>query len=85
LCGLWHGAAWNFVLWGVYHGVGLAVSSNYQAVLGKPGRWIGATLTRLPLLGWSVTMLFVFIGWLYFFYSVPEATRMLRLLFVVKP
>jgi alginate O-acetyltransferase complex protein AlgI len=85
LCGLWHGAAWNFVLWGVYHGVGLAVSSNYQSVLGKPGRWIGATMTRLPLLGWIVTMLFVFIGWLYFFYPVPEATRMLRLLFVVKP
>ncbi len=21
LCGLWHGAAWNFILWGAYHGV----------------------------------------------------------------
>jgi len=25
LCGLWHGAAWNFVLWGVCHGVYLAI------------------------------------------------------------
>jgi D-alanyl-lipoteichoic acid acyltransferase DltB (MBOAT superfamily) len=25
LCGLWHGAAWNFVLWGVCHGIYLAV------------------------------------------------------------
>ncbi len=25
LCGLWHGAAWNFVLWGVCHGIFLAV------------------------------------------------------------
>ena len=25
LCGLWHGAAWTFVLWGVYHGAFLAL------------------------------------------------------------
>ena len=24
LCGLWHGASWNFVVWGLYHGLGLA-------------------------------------------------------------
>src|SRR5205085_4390276 len=40
LCGLWHGAAWNFVLWGVYHGAGLAISSNYRTALGPAGRWI---------------------------------------------
>ncbi|MDD3144081.1 MAG: hypothetical protein PHG32_07775 [Candidatus Cloacimonetes bacterium] len=25
LCGLWHGAAWHFVVWGVLHGLGLAI------------------------------------------------------------
>ena len=25
ICGLWHGASWNFVVWGIWHGVGLAV------------------------------------------------------------
>jgi alginate O-acetyltransferase complex protein AlgI len=25
LCGLWHGAAWTFVLWGIYHGVFLVI------------------------------------------------------------
>lgn len=25
LCGLWHGAAWHYVIWGVWHGSGLAV------------------------------------------------------------
>ena len=24
LCGLWHGASWNFVLWGMWHGLGIA-------------------------------------------------------------
>ncbi len=85
LCGLWHGAAWNFVCWGVYHGVGLVINSTYRTALGAPGRWIGAVMTRVPALGWAVTTLFVFIGWLYFFYPVAEATRMLKLLFVAKP
>ena len=26
LCGLWHGAGWNFLVWGLYHGIGLAVA-----------------------------------------------------------
>ena len=48
---------------------------------GAPGRALGVAFDRLPLLGWAVTLLFIFVGWLYFFYPVPEATRMLRLLF----
>jgi alginate O-acetyltransferase complex protein AlgI len=81
LCGLWHGAAWNFALWGLYHGVGLALSSTYRTILGAPGRALGVVFDRVPLLGWALTMLFVFLGWLYFFYPVAEATLMLRLLF----
>ena len=49
--------------------------------LKRPGRALGVAFDRLPLLGWAVTLLFIFVGWLYFFYPVPEATRMLRLLF----
>src|SRR5262245_7938054 len=26
LCGLWHGAGWNFIVWGLYHGAGLAIA-----------------------------------------------------------
>jgi alginate O-acetyltransferase complex protein AlgI len=84
LCGLWHGAAWNFVVWGLYHGAGLAVSTHYAA-LGAPGRVLGAIFARVPLLAWALTMLFVFVGWLYFFYPVTEATHMLRLLFTSGP
>ncbi len=81
LCGLWHGAAWNFVIWGLYHGAGLAISAGYASLLGAPGRALARGLARAPWLGWIATMLFVFIGWLYFFYPVPEATKMLTLLF----
>jgi alginate O-acetyltransferase complex protein AlgI len=35
LGGLWHGASWNFVLWGAYHG---ALLIAYRLVFGKEGR-----------------------------------------------
>jgi alginate O-acetyltransferase complex protein AlgI len=33
LCGLWHGPSWNFVVWGFYHGVGLAIAALLQGRL----------------------------------------------------
>ena len=57
LCGLWHGAAWNFVVWGIYHGLGLVIE---RIGLGK---FIG----RLPRpFGNLYLMLFVIIGWVIF-------------------
>lgn len=77
LCGLWHGPAWNFVLWGIYHGVGLAVNSSYRAV---PG--IGPVVTRVMekerWLGWVLTQAYVWFGWLLFFYPVEVALQMAR-------
>jgi alginate O-acetyltransferase complex protein AlgI len=81
LCGLWHGAALNFLFWGVYHGLGLAVCSNYRSALGKPGEALGNWLARNRAVAWALTMLFVNVGWLFFFYPVPNALNMLTLLF----
>lgn len=56
LCGLWHGAGWTFVAWGLMHGVGLIVCRAWQS--GMP---------PLPsALGWLMTMLFVIVGWVLF-------------------
>jgi D-alanyl-lipoteichoic acid acyltransferase DltB (MBOAT superfamily) len=46
LGGLWHGAAWTFVIWGLIHGVGLAV----ERALGvrpvtRTAQWVGRVLT----------------------------------------
>jgi alginate O-acetyltransferase complex protein AlgI len=81
ICGLWHGAAWNFALWGLYHGAGLAISSNYVSVLGRPGWLISETLARVPGLSIALTLFFVCVGWLLFFYPAPIAWRMFVLLF----
>jgi alginate O-acetyltransferase complex protein AlgI len=81
LCGLWHGAGWNFLVWGLYHGVGLAVCSTYRSALGPAGRAISDALARKPQVAWVLTLAFVGVGWLFFFYPLPEAIRMLGLLF----
>jgi alginate O-acetyltransferase complex protein AlgI len=52
LGGLWHGASWNFVLWGVWHGLWIALS--------RP-------LERLPrACSWSLTFAAVLLGWVLF-------------------
>ncbi len=46
LIGLWHGASWNFVIWGVIHGIYLIVSrlkrSHYKATSLKYEKWSDA-------------------------------------------
>jgi alginate O-acetyltransferase complex protein AlgI len=83
LCGLWHGAGWNFLVWGLYHGCGLAVNSGYRSLLGPVGRRLGEWFDSYPVAGWMGTMLFACVGWLFFFYPLPDAVRMLASLFGV--
>ena len=81
LCGLWHGAAWNFILWGVFHGAGLAICGNYRLLLGPFGHGIGALFERFPPVSWAITTGYVWLGWLLFFYPLPQAWKMAGSLF----
>ena len=64
LGGLWHGAAWTFVLWGVYQGTLLVA---YRAVAGAvpPARWT-ARPTAAQVLGVIAMFHFTCYGWLIF-------------------
>ena len=53
LTGLWHGAAWNFVLWGLYYGI-LLLFEKYILF-----RWSG----RPRIIGHLLTIPAVFLGW----------------------
>lgn len=80
LCGLWHGPAWHFVLWGIYHGIGLAVCVTYERVP-VIGRGLGLVFRKEPLIGWALTLLFSWLGWLLFFYPAAQAWTMGKQLF----
>jgi len=67
LCGLWHGASWNFVLWGGLHGTALAVhrawrSHNWLPPQERPAGYqlISRFMSRILTLG------VVVLGWLFF-------------------
>jgi alginate O-acetyltransferase complex protein AlgI len=80
-CGLWHGAQWNFLAWGMYHGAGLAVGHAVGRGLGPLAGEAGGVLGRAtPVVAWGATLVFVALGWVLFFYPLPQALRMLRLL-----
>lgn len=77
LTGLWHGAAWNFVLWGLYYGVLLLIE---KLVLGK-------RLERVPvLLRWLLTFALVNLGWVFFNLGDPDTlAKTLSGMFVYTP
>lgn len=57
LSGLWHGASWNFVIWGAYHGLFLILDRLFlQKLLSKIG--------QVPAI--IFTFLFVMFGWVIF-------------------
>ena len=56
LCGLWHGASWNFVLWGAWHGAFLVFE-----------RMLRGSRVRLPgVVRWLYTLGAVTFGWVMF-------------------
>jgi alginate O-acetyltransferase complex protein AlgI len=69
LGGLWHGAAWTFVAWGVLHGVGLCVGRWRQAREAQMAVALGSAYvppTPHPVLARVATFHFVCLGWLLF-------------------
>lgn len=62
LTGLWHGASWNFLLWGLYFGVLLIIEKFF----------LGKYLEKLP--GWlqqTYSFLLVVFGWVLFEMETP--------------
>jgi D-alanyl-lipoteichoic acid acyltransferase DltB (MBOAT superfamily) len=68
LCGLWHGAGWTFVTWGLLHGAALIACRA----------WSDARLPMPAGLGWLLTVLFVTAAFVIF--RSPDVTTTLNVL-----
>ena len=60
--GVWHGATWNFLIWGGLHGLGLAACRGWQVWRGK-NTWQHPA-SRILATFWTVQ--FVCLGWVFF-------------------
>lgn len=72
LCGLWHGANWTFLFWGLYHGVFLVIE---RVGLGKVLDAVWAPLRH------AYTLLVVMVGWVFFrAATLPQAVTFVNAL-----
>lgn len=70
LCGLWHGASWNFVIWGMFHGTFLCIErAGLEKILEKTWRPVAHIYTILQ----------VMIAWVFFRTdSLPHALQFIK-------
>jgi D-alanyl-lipoteichoic acid acyltransferase DltB (MBOAT superfamily) len=63
LCGLWHGAGWNFVLWGTLQGAAIVFALGWRRMLPTPPK----------VLGWAATVAFFLLSCVVFRTATPGA------------
>ena len=78
LGGFWHGASWNFIIWGALHGIALAIDKAFT----KP-KVKGAPERKQPLwryiLGIFITFHFVCFAWIFFkARTLPDAVLIIK-------
>lgn len=59
LTGMWHGASWNFILWGLYFGIILVIEKL----------WLLKPMQKIPALGHVYSLLAVYVGWGIFYFD----------------
>ena len=64
LGGLWHGASWNFVLWGLFHGIALALHKLWMTITGRKKGSESHGVRRF--FGILITFHFVCFCWIFF-------------------
>ena len=78
--GLWHGAAWNFILWGVWHGILLVIHKLFVDRI-KPLIKNDITQSYFYLgCSYILTMSAVWFGWSLFMWKIPEVIHYYNLL-----
>ncbi|MGL5796355.1 MAG: MBOAT family O-acyltransferase, partial [Waterburya sp.] len=66
LGGLWHGAGWTYIFWGILHGVYLVINHLYRSLRKSLGHNLNNDGWLLRGLGWLATFIAVVISWVFF-------------------
>jgi D-alanyl-lipoteichoic acid acyltransferase DltB (MBOAT superfamily) len=85
LIGLWHGVTWNFVAWGVWHGVGLFIHNRWADFTKPRATMLDNRPTLKRVAAWGGVLLtfhYVALGWIWF--ALPDiglAANVMKTLF----
>jgi len=83
LGGLWHGAGWTFILWGLLHGIYLTLNHSWQTLVNsKPHRlsFLSSTFGRL------LTFLSIVLAWVIFrSENIPTAINIIQQMLIINP
>lgn len=71
LCGLWHGAAWQFVAWGAVHGIGLILNREWKRWLDKTS-FAPALASFLPARALNLLLTFGFVAACFVMFRAPS-------------
>jgi alginate O-acetyltransferase complex protein AlgI len=83
IIGAWHGLMLNYLVWGAYHG--LLLTAYHVVRVRIPGAVTGSAIynsSAARLAGTAITFGLVSVGWVPFMTDLPQAWRLLRLMFV---
>jgi len=84
ICGMWHGANWTFIVWGILHGIYILIGSLTQTLRGKGTNLVG--LDKRPSLLKMINIVFTFtlisFAWIFFrANSLSDAFYIIRNMF----
>ncbi len=71
--GFWHGASWNFIFWGGWHGAFLLIERAF----------LSGYLKKIPIIGHIYTIFVVLLGWVFFrLETLPYAISYIKIMFI---
>lgn len=85
LGGLWHGASWNFVIWGGLHGLALIIHKLYNTKISSNFNFSKIGTAIYTFTSWVVTIVFVMITWVFFrAQTLPNSIQIIKKMFTFK-
>jgi alginate O-acetyltransferase complex protein AlgI len=78
-CGVWHGASWHYIVFGIAHGVGLGVNAQWREVLDRHPRLKAVCETRPGLLLANFTLV-MFLIITYAVFRAPDIPHSINML-----